>query len=167
MKDVDWGLEEAAPPAGGHEVPRENTEDGRPAADPEADIPPHARECPTCHRLPLHEDPRAAALLLERIREDARDRLSRTEGALAVMHEGDRIAVAAWIQAALDRPPLVNARARTFVPIVAVLDALWRDIYWTTPDPLVEIAGDAPERVAIPSPHHELAAMREEALIKP
>lgn len=161
MSGLDWGVDEI-PPVSDH-FPRGNDQ----AESDEPTARPDPRACSSCGRLPLHEDPRAAAVLLSQIRADARDRLSRTESTLTAMVDGDRIAVAAWIQAALDRPPLVNTRARSFAPIVAVLDALWRDIYWTTPDPLSEIAGDAPEHVAVPAPHHELVEMREEVFVRP
>lgn len=107
----------------------------------------------------------AAAILRESIARDSRDRLTWTEGALRLMHEGDRVAVARWIQGVLDRPPLANTRTRTLEPIRAVLDALWRDIYEITPDPLSPVFDYQGESWKVWTPHHELAEMREGELV--
>lgn len=133
----------------------------------EPDEPTHPRQCTACGRLPLHEDPRAASLLLEQIRQRNQDRLSRTEELLVGLGDADRVAVARWLQGALDRPPLVNNRSRSFAPVVAALDALWRDIYYLTSDPLSPVVSDGPRRWTVPLPHHELVDMREGEFVEP
>jgi hypothetical protein len=120
-------------------------------------------QCANCGRLPLHRDGRASAMLLSRIRGDLRERLSRTEQVLSEIHEADRIAVARWLQETLDRPPLRDARSRSYEPIVAVLDALWRDIYWSTSDP----ASPVVDGWTVPIPHQDLVEMREGEFVQP
>jgi hypothetical protein len=122
-------------------------------------------ECRACGRLPLHKDTRAAALLLSRIRADAHDRLSRTEQALSGLTEIERVAMARWLQGVLDRPPLSNNRA--FDYLREVIDALWRDIFYTTPDALSSTVDYGGEPWFVPLPHHELVEMREGEFVEP
>lgn len=132
-----------------------------PAPDEELSAP---IRCPHCGELHSQCRPAAVEILRETVRRDNRDRLAWTEGALSVMHEGDRVAVARWLQGALDRPPLSNRGVRTIEPIRAVLDALWRDIYEITPDPLSPVVEYEGEAWRVWTPHHELVEMREDAL---
>lgn len=115
--------------------------------------------CPNCMEMHSHCREGAAALIRETIRRELDNRLARVEYLLSEMHEGDRVALARWIQGVLERPPLSNTRARTLEPMRAFLDAMWRDIYEMTPDPLRIEADDG--SWAIERPHHELAEMRE------
>ena len=129
---------------------------------PAEDLSPPIR-CKHCGELHSQCSANAAQILRESIARDSRDRLTWTEGALLTMHEGDRVAVARWLQGALERPPLVNRGVRTIEPIRAVLDALWRDIFEITPDPMSPSFDYEGERWTLPLPHHELQEMREPA----
>lgn len=140
MSDDRWGIDDSAPGA--------------------ADELSGAVRCPNCMQLHSQCKESAMALVHQEIRRDLEMRLNRLEYTLFEMHEGDRVAVARWIQSALDRPPLSNRGARTIEPIRAVLDALWRDIYEATPDPLMPTFQYEGQTWGIPQPHHELAEMR-------
>lgn len=139
-------------------IPPAITTDAEPEPEPEPARDPEG--CSACGRLPLHRDRAAAGMLLSRIRAAHRDRLERTEWALARLPELERVGVARWLQSALDRPPLANARHTTWDPLRTVLDALWRDIYWLTPDPASPSVEYDGESWTVPEPHHDLAAMR-------
>lgn len=91
--------------------------------------------CPTCRRLPLHEQPEAAEALLSAIRMQARDRLQRAESVLLGCNEEARLGIADWLGAMLRRPPL-SRPSPAFAPMAALIDALWWDIHDVTPDPL-------------------------------
>jgi hypothetical protein len=118
------------------------------------------RRCPNCMEEHSQCEANAAATVRQSIRAEIDNRLDRTEYLVAELHEGDRVAVARWIQGVLDRPPLSNGRARSLDPIRAVLDALWRDIYDATPDPLMHTFSYEGDSYAIERPHHELVEMR-------
>jgi hypothetical protein len=124
--------------------------------------PVHCRHCGAWHSTC---DEQAVDLRWAYIRAQARDRLERTESALRLMSEIDRVSTARWLQGVLDRPPLANNRA--FEYLRELLDALWRDIYWTTPDALSPTIDYGGERWFVPEPHHELAEMREGEFVEP
>lgn len=111
--------------------------------------------CPTCGRLPLHEQPEAAEALLSAIRRDQRDRLNRAESVLLGCNEEARLGLAEWLGAMLKRPPLHHPSAG-FRPMAALVEALWWDIHDVTPDALDP---DAPHpRLAESHPWREDAA---------
>jgi hypothetical protein len=131
------------------------------AADEPA--PLEALRCANCMQVHSQCSDNAAALVKAQIRHEIDNRLDRLEYLLGEMHEGDRVAVARWVQGALDRPPLSNRGVRSIEPIRAVLDALWRDIYDRTPDPMMPTFEFEGETWAIEQPHHELLEMRPDA----
>lgn len=69
------------------------------------------------------------------IRRDAHDRLQRAESVLLGCPEEARLGLAEWLGAMLRRPPLSHPTAG-FVPMAALVEALWWDIHDVTPDPL-------------------------------
>lgn len=148
-----WGLDDEveAPPATG------------PAPGPEPELSAPVR-CVHCGEMHSTCAERAAELLRSRIRAESRERLARLERVIADLGEPERIALARWLQAALDRPPLVNGRLEY---VRVALDALWRDIYYLTPDPLSPSFTYGGEMYVVPEPHHELAEMRDDEWVSP
>jgi hypothetical protein len=69
------------------------------------------------------------------------DRLARTEAAVAVMDETERLEVRGWIVAALRRPPLLgaNRQGSPFAGIYLVLTALADDLFYRLVDPLAPV----------------------------
>jgi hypothetical protein len=120
--------------------------------------PIHSAEIRCANCMEVHNQCResAAALVREQIRIDLDMRLPRVEHLFYEMHEGDRVALARWIQGVLERPPLSNTRTRSMEPIRVFLDTMWRDIYELTPDALPIEVGD----ILIERNHHELDEMR-------
>lgn len=78
---------------------------------------------------------RLAEIIREAIHADAEARLQRTESVIGGLSAGDREALCEWLGGMLHRAPLERP-TRAFAPMAALIDALWWDIAYRTPDPL-------------------------------
>jgi hypothetical protein len=108
--------------------------------------------CPSCGRLPLHEDPAASEHMLAAIHRQAQERALSVERWLQLATLADRVAAVRWLDGLTHRPPFTGPMAKSSATLRVLLMALAEDVEQTCIDP------DSPETPAgiVPMPAREL-----------